>query len=295
MLVLSPEDAFPYRTCASIGTFDGVHRAHKYVLGLSLRCDGKGMAITFKEHPTREEDILTTWEEKLEILRELGIDVVLALERKHKEMGAEGFMRLLIRNFGVRKLILGYNNRFGRDREGSPEWLAARLKDFPLEITVVPPFYEGEEPISATRIRKLLKSGKVEEANSLLGHRYFLKGKVVKGRGEGGKLGFPTANLKFPPEKLLPADGVYGVYVREVRRFGLAHVGPRPTYGLGRSFEVHLLNFNSEIRGEITVEILRRIRGVKAFKSPQDLKEQISQDVKTFEKFLRLHRSPPGL
>jgi len=274
-------DVYPHPTCAAVGSFDGLHRAHRYILGRCgvLSDELKTLVITFGEHPRRDGDLLFTTEEKLEALEEMGVDAVLLLERKDMALKAEEFVSLLITHLRVRRLLMGYDHRFGRGREGSPDWLVARLKDYSFETYVFPPLKYDGEVVSSSRIRQLLKEGKVERANLLLGYPYRITGEVVKGEGWGRRLGFPTANLKVPPEKLLPADGVYAVLVPQVRRYGVMHIGARPTLNLRRSVEVHILNFEGKVPEKLKVHILARIRGVMRFPSPEALREQIRRDI----------------
>ncbi|NPB04748.1 MAG: adenylyltransferase/cytidyltransferase family protein [Thermotogae bacterium] len=280
MELLTLEDVYPHPTCAAVGSFDGLHRAHRYILSRCRTLGGNLLVVTFLPHPTRLKDLLFTPEEKLEALEEMGVEVVLTLRAEDKRLSAEEFMRVLQSHFQVKVLLMGYDHHFGRGRAGSPRWLLENYDQFPIELHVFPPMRYRGKVISSSLIRELLKEGRVEEANELLGYRYILSGKVIKGKGLGGKLGFPTANLSIPSLKLLPSDGVYAVYVQQVRRYGVLHVGPRPTLGLQRSVEVHILNFGGEIPERLKVSLVARLRDVKKFASVEDLRLQIERDIK---------------
>jgi len=245
------------------------------------------MVVTFRTHPVRDSDLLFTPEEKLAALKDAGVDAVLLLERGHKSLTAGEFMDMLITHFHVRRILMGFNHRFGKGREGSPVWIVENFKAYPVELHLFPPMVMDGEVVSSSLIRRLLKEGRVEEASRFLGRYYSLKGEVVKGAGMGARLGFPTANLKVSPKKLVPADGVYIVFVRNLLRWGVMHIGPRPTLRLGRSVEVHILDFSGDVPQKLTVEFVRRLRGPVKFPSVDNLKRQIEDDIHKARKFIR--------
>ena len=182
-------------------------------------------------------------------------------------------------NFRVRRLVMGFNHRFGKGRKGDPAFIISRMNEFPMEVLVFPPIRINGILVSSSNIRKLLLEGKVEEVVPLLGRRYSLKGRVVKGRGFGRLLGFPTVNLEVEKEKLVPKDGVYAVYLPQLEKFGVMHIGERPTFFLGKSLEVHILEFDGEVGESLKVEFIRRIRDVRKFENEKELREAIKMDI----------------
>lgn len=287
MEVFRPEDYSPEPTCAAVGSFDGLHIAHRKIISSCIASPYRSMVVTFRTHPVRDSDLLFTPEEKIYALKDAGVDAVLLLDREHKSLTAGEFMDMLIIHFHVKRILMGFNHHFGRGREGSPVWIIENFKDYPVEMLLFPPMVIDGEVVSSSLIRRLLKEGRVEEASRFLGRYYSVKGEVVKGAGMGAKLGFPTANLMTPPEKLVPADGVYVVFVKELFRWGVMHVGPRPTLGLERSMEVHVLDFSGDVPSRLTVEFVRRLREPKKFPSVDDLKRQIERDIYEARKFIR--------
>ena len=286
MEVLRPEDHSPEPTCAAVGSFDGLHLAHRHILSACLSSPYRSMVVTFRLHPVLDRGLLFTPDEKLAALKGMGVDAVLLLDRKHKALTAEEFLRVLLTHFHVRRVLMGFNHRFGRGREGSPVWIVDNVSRFPVELHLFPPLTVDGQVVSSSLIRNLLKEGKVEEANRLLGRRYSLTGKVVRGMGKGKELGFPTANLAAPPEKLVPADGVYVVFVPTLKRWGVMHVGPRPTLGLSRSLEVHVLDFSGDVPPNLTVEFAHRIRDPMKFSTVEGLRERIRMDVELARKYV---------
>ncbi len=287
MEVLKPEDYSPKPTCAAVGSFDGLHIAHRHILTTCLSSPYRSMVVTFRTHPSMDRGLLFTPDEKVRALKDMGVDAVLLLEREHKTLTAGEFLNILITHFHVRRLLMGFNHRFGRGREGSPIWIAENVSKYPLEIHLFPPFVLDGEVVSSSLIRRLLKEGDLAKANRLLGRHYSLTGRVVRGAGKGREIGFPTANLSVPPEKLVPANGVYVVFVPTLRRWGVMHIGPRPTLGLGRSVEVHVLDFSGEVPSEITVEFAHRIREPMKFATVEDLRSRIRKDIEIAREYVR--------
>ena len=287
MEVLKPEDYSPKPTCAAVGSFDGLHIAHRHILTTCLSSPYRSMVVTFRTHPSMDRGLLFTPDEKVRALKDMGVDAVLLLAREHKTLTAGEFLNILITHFHVRRLLMGFNHRFGRGREGSPIWIAENVSKYPLEIHLFPPFVLDGEVVSSSLIRRLLKEGDLAKANRLLGRHYSLTGRVVRGAGKGREIGFPTANLSVPSEKLVPANGVYVVFVPTLRRWGVMHIGPRPTLGLGRSVEVHVLDFSGEVPSEVTVEFAHRIREPMKFATVEDLRSRIRKDIEIAREYVR--------
>jgi len=283
MELLRISDRIEFETCACIGSFDGFHLGHRMIVEETKRCSFlrgmKTLLITFRKHPRLDENLLFSEDEKMEFLKKLGVDFVLILEREDMEIEAEEFLRILMENFRVRRLVMGFNHRFGKGRKGDPAFIISRMNEFPMEVLVFPPIRINGILVSSSNIRKLLLEGKVEEVVPLLGRRYSLKGRVVKGRGFGRLLGFPTVNLEVEKEKLVPKDGVYAVYLPQLEKFGVMHIGERPTFFLGKSLEVHILEFDGEVGESLKVEFIRRIRDVRKFENEKELREAIKMDI----------------
>ena len=282
---------------ATTGFFDGVHRGHRLVIErLVSEAHQRGdesLVVTFWPHPravlqdgARELRLLTTLEEKKEILKALGVDRVEVLDfsRSFAALTAEQFLRdILQARFGVTTLLMGYDNRLGSDRLTASS-LKGIADGIGLELVELEPLTGVcRYPISSTKIRKSLEEGRVDEASEMLGYGYSLTGVVVAGNRLGRTLGFPTANMKlYEPLKLVPARGVYCVEVKvlgETYR-GMTNIGMRPTVGgTVQSIETHILDFDEDIYGlPLTVTFLRRLRDEAHFPSLEALKEQLAKD-----------------
>jgi riboflavin kinase/FMN adenylyltransferase len=266
----------------TVGTFDGVHLGHWELLRQVRHAAAErtlpSMLVTFDPHPlsvVRPESappLLTTADEKIEILAESGIDhaVFLHFDRALAGYEPRRFVEeILIRRFGLAHLVIGHDHGFGRNRSGDVDTLRALGGEHGFTVEVVGPVADGAEPISSSRIRRALEGGDVETAASCLGRPYTVRGHVVHGDGRGLELGFPTANIEIPDRlKLLPRDVIYAVRasVPGRRLDGVLHMGPRPTFpGASASVEVHLFDFDGDIYGEpIRISFCARIRGVGA-------------------------------
>jgi riboflavin kinase/FMN adenylyltransferase len=279
-----------------VGTFDGVHRGHWAVLErldrTAVETGLSSLLITFEPHPLEivrpdiAPKLLTTVDEKKEVLSLSRIDYValLAFTDSLSRYLPEEFVReILIERFRLRQLVVGYDHGFGRDRRGDPETLKEIGARYGFGVEVVGPVLLHGEPISSTLIREAVAAGEVERARAALGRPYSLTGLVIHGEGRGHGLGFPTANLQVEDaRKLLPRDGVYAVRAAAAGHLGngLLHLGPRPTFrGSPPSVELHLLDFDGDLYDErVRVEVLRRLRDVRPFDSPDRLVEQMKRD-----------------
>lgn len=292
----------------SIGHFDGVHRGHQHVIRrmkeLAVQHGLHGtVAVTFDRHPrtlfddTFVPQMLTTVEERTHLLSLAGVDecYVLRFDREMAAMTAREFMEKILRDkLGVRILLLGYDNRFGRrnSAEGFDDYVRYG-KELGIEVLACDEL-KGEEQqrISSTVIRQLLSNGKVDAAMEYLGHPYTMEGTVVSGFQEGRKLGFPTANLDVPPQKLIPASGVYAVKVRVegsmTSYHGMTNIGHRPTYGENAlTLETHIFHFSENIYGKrIQIEFYKRLRSEQQFESVDQLAQQLKHDAKEAEQAL---------
>ncbi len=290
------------RPAVTLGNFDGVHLGHQRIMKLLVERGEKlsvpAVAVTFEPHPISvlrpdmaPKRILTP-EQKRELLRETGIDLLVIIEftLEFSRQEPEAFVReVLYEKLHPSELVLGVNFRFGRGRAGELQTLRSFGSKFDFEVRRVEPVLDGDEIISSSRIRCALADGTVTAA-AMLGRSYFLDGKVVKGDGRGKGLGFATANLALEGD-LLVADGVYATSARLGGRVhqGMSHVGRRPTFGIERrSVETHLFDFAEEVYGApIRLFFHERLRETIAFDGPEALKRQLAQDQEDARDFFR--------
>lgn len=288
------------------GTYDGVHKGHRKILQALVETarenGGESVVITFWPHPrkiigsgnTEEIKSLSTLDEKIEILSSLGIDhlLVIPFNREFSELSSEEFIHsVLIRRIGTKKLVIGYDHKFGKNREGSFEYLKENSTSFGFDIQEIPRQDLNDIAVSSTEIRKAITKGDVSSAALYLEQPYRIKGIVVKGRQLGRTIGFPTANIKIDDsEKLIPTDGVYAVYVKYKNEIfkGMLNIGFRPTVeGIGKTIEVHILNFDKEIYGEeLEIQFIRFIRQEQKFDGIDKLKAQLEVDKRTVSEML---------
>ncbi len=307
MKIYQPRD-FPLKLRNPVGTlgnFDGVHLGHQALLretrALARELAGEALVITFEPHPRlvlRPEAglrLLTTFEEKMALLEALGFTsaLVVPFEPEVADLPAEEFVEeYLVYGLGLRGLVVGFNYRFGRGRGGDHELLRKLGEKYGFQVKVIPPQVIDGQTVSSTLIRELLREGQVRRAALFLGRPYALRGRVIRGEGRGRTLGFPTANLEPPPEKLIPARGVYAVRVswRKHRLTGVMNIGEKPTFGGHRlSLEVYLFDFKGELYGEtLAVEFIEFLRPEIKFPSPAALVQQIASDCRKAREILKV-------
>ncbi len=273
---------------AATGFFDGVHLGHREVLKTlvsSARERGEeALVITFSQHPRTvlQQDagklrFLTTPEEKRLLLESAGAGRVetIPFTREFASLSARDYIsELLVKRYGVSSLILGYDNRLGSDRLGAPQ-LRELCAGMGMDARIVPPYRLADgSTVSSTKIRGLIDSGKIEEANAMLGGRYMLSGVVVSGKQLGRTIGFPTANTVCSnPLKLVPGRGVYvtEVTVQGRRYYGMTNVGD--------VIETNIFDFDESIYGlELELRFITRIRDMRAMNGLEELKKQLSLD-----------------
>lgn len=289
---------------ATIGCFDGVHRGHRYLIRQVGEAAAKrGLCttlITFPVHPRQvmqadyQPQLLSCLPQKTALLKQLQADYCLMLPFTHELscLSAQAFMKMLHEQFNIQALLIGYDHRFGHNRSEGFNDYCRYGKELGMEILQAQALVENGVSISSSVIRKLLKEGNVEQANHFLGYSYYLDGTVVNGYKVGRTLGFPTANLKPScPEKLIPEEGVYAVYVflNEQRFAGMLNIGHRPTLNNGTdlSIEVHILDFNADIYNKsMRIEFVQRIRTEQKFTNLNELIEQLRQDRRAVRKLL---------
>ena len=288
------------KAVVTIGMFDGVHRGHWEVLSEIRRraevVGGRSVLVTFHPHPltiVRPESappMLTTPEEKKEILAESGLDyaVFLTFSPMLAAYSPRRFVEeILVERLNVGELVVGYDHHFGKGREGNVETLEVLGRELGFGVDVVGPVGSQGDAISSTKIRSALLEGDVETARWGLGRPYSLRGLVVRGDQRGRTLGFPTANLEVrgggEGGKLIPPPGIYAVRgtIRSGTFDGALHVGPRPTFrGSPPTIELHLLGFEDDIYGEeVRVDFVKYLREVRPFETSEALIEQMKKDV----------------
>lgn len=283
---------------ATIGFFDGVHRGHRFLIDRVIeeaqRLGMSSAVITFDRHPREvlqtdyQPDLLSTLDEKLLLLSKTHVDntVVLHFDASLAALTAHDFMRdVLQRQLKVRKLIIGYDNRFGHNRSEGFDDYVHYGKELGIEVIRADAFLPDDVRVSSSAIRTCLREGRVEDANRLLGYDYTIESRIVSGYQNGRKMGFPTANLDVTRcQQLLPASGVYAVLVRLKDsvgwKRGMMNIGHRPTFnGTTTSMEVNLFNFSGNLYGqELLVSFISKIRDEHKFDSIEALAEQLQHD-----------------
>ncbi len=284
-------------TVLTIGNFDGVHIGHQRLLGMvrdrAQTLGAVSTVVTFDPHtravvrPDQPVHLLTTLPEKLALFGDLGLDqgAVVPFTAEMVQRDARQFLAWLTAGFPLVELWAGENFALGHHRTGSLSVLAGLGDEMGFALRVFPPIREGDLTVSSTAIRAALAAGDAEGAAAMLGRPYRLSGVVVPGAARGRDLGFPTANLDPPPEKLIPADGVYATRVIRARTgerlASLTSIGTRPTFGPSeRLVEVYILDFAGDLYGEtLQVDFIHYLRGQVAYTGPEPLIAQMQDDV----------------
>lgn len=297
-------------TIISIGTFDGVHRAHreilKKVLALAHEKNSRSLIITFDPHPqevlknkTPEIKLLCSTEEKLKLLEQQGIDCVWLIkftEEFSRTNAREFYEKMIYAKIGISDLVIGYDHVFGRNREGDFNTLVELGKVLKFNIFRVEEIDIDGAKVSSTRIRHYLMEGDIESANRLLSYNYSFEGLVTEGDKVARQLGFPTANLQPVKEnKVIPGDGVYITEIEHKGKIydGMLYIGFRPTLteGVIRVIEVNMFEFDSIIYGEkLNVRFIKRLRGEMKFDTKEELIKQINSDKKETLEHFRINK-----
>ncbi|HFB52260.1 MAG TPA: bifunctional riboflavin kinase/FAD synthetase [Anaerolineae bacterium] len=305
----------PFQTPASvltIGSYDGIHRGHKRIIAelkhAAARYGVPTAMVTFYPRPKvvlgRTEvttDYLTTVPEKLWLLEKLGLDIVaiIPFSVEFAQTPAETFVRQLVETFHPKELWVGPNFKLGKGRAGDIPSLREMGTELGFRVNVIDEEIADGEIISSTRIRAAMAAGDVREVTRLLGAYPFLRGKVLHGAQRGRTIGFPTANIAVPPEKLLPANGVYAtwIYVHGKRYPAVTNIGVRPTFDeTERAVEVHIFDFSEMIYDQLVhVEWVERLRSEQKFDSVEGLMAQIRRDSARAREILAAEAEPvPG-
>ncbi|MBP5257187.1 MAG: riboflavin biosynthesis protein RibF [Prevotella sp.] len=293
---------------ATLGFFDGVHLGHRHLISQVLTLSGQqgmeSMVVTFRNHPREalhsdyQPQLLTTYDEKMVLLSKTGIDhcVVIDFNEQWAAMAARDFMAdILSERLGVKTLVMGYDHHFGRGGQDSPDDFRRYGEETGIEVIRATPLEMDGCNVSSSLVRRELKMGCVSRAASFLGYPFTIMGVVVRGYGEGRRIGFPTANIRLTDTRqMVPASGVYAVRVRlanDVHFFnGMMNIGTRPTYdGHETTLEVHLFNYLGNLYGEtLLVSFVERIRDEQRFSSPEELADQLHSDADKVAEVLKL-------
>jgi len=277
-----------------IGKFDGVHSGHQKILEIVVKeAEEKGRVagvVTLRKFPV--EFLLCPWEEKLSLLKEAGMELCIWCDfGEISHLSAEEFLDILL-TAEVKTIVVGYNFHFGKGRKGDVKFLRKQSKEKGFSLIVVPSYKKKGEVVSASKIRRMIKSGDIEKANKLLGRYFSVSGKVVKGKGIGKKIGFPTANLALE-NNICIGEGVYAgwaVYKKGTYKAAIV-TGKSPTFNDNiNKFEVFLIDFpyKKDIYNEkVDVFLYKKIRGQRKFQDIESLKKQIEKDIQKIKILLK--------
>ncbi|HEY3313737.1 MAG TPA: bifunctional riboflavin kinase/FAD synthetase, partial [Bacillota bacterium] len=293
----------------AIGVFDGVHLGHqKLLLEVVARAQARGfesLALTFEPHPLKvlrpaaAPALLTSFDEKVALIGATGVQTlyVQAFDKEFARTTPADFVGRTLRDtLGASLVMIGFNFSFGAGGQGTPQILLELGRAAGMQVEVMPAFRCHSVTVSSTAVRRQIAQGAVEVAAQMLGRPYVIRGTVGHGDGRGAGLGFPTANLAIPSDRVVPANGVYvvGSKVGGTDRAGVANIGRRPTFGVGeRGLEVHLLDFQGDLYGmEAEVALFKRLREEMTFGSAEELKKQVNRDIRRARELLAPGLSP---
>lgn len=282
----------------TIGTFDGVHLGHqkiiKRLVELKQKQGGEIVLFTFDPHPRKvlfpeQKDLklITTTEEKCDILKQFGVDHVLVypFTKEFSKMQAQDYIsNIIARGLKTKTLVIGYDHRFGSNREGNIETLKELSKVYNFVVEEIPAQEINQLNVSSTRIRKAIEAGEIQTANDFLGYTFFITGKVIKGKQLGRTIGYPTANLLIEDnDKLIPKIGVYAVNVvlNNLSYKGMLNIGTNPTTDADNrvKIEVNIFDFDKDIYGKtLKVEFVKWIRNEEKFANLGELKQALAND-----------------
>ncbi len=281
----------------TIGTYDGVHLGHKFILNriqhLAEEIGGESILLTFLPHPRlvlyphNPLFLISTLEEKLELLAKIGIDhvVIMPFTKQFASIDAEEYIsKILVENFHPSYIVVGYDHRYGRDRRGDMQLLQQYAEHYHYKVEEIPAQTIDDISVSSTKVRQAVMQGNINEANTLLAHPYTIKGNVVHGDKLGRTIGFPTANIAVSKHKLIPALGVYACIVEVAggMYMGALSISYRPTVTESRDLriEVYILDFEGDIYGEeVNLILYDQIREDKKFGSLELMISAIHEDV----------------
>ena len=286
-----------FKTIVTIGTFDGVHIGHSYIINylnkIAKREGGESVLLTFSPHPrlviNKEHShlkLIDTLDEKKEKLKNLGLQnfVVQKFTKEFSRIKYVNFVRdILVKKLNVDHLVIGYDHQFGRNREGSIKELQELSQLYNFKVEEIPPQKQEDVSISSTKIRNLVLEGDIETANKYLANNFLLSGTVIDGEKIGRTINYPTANISFDRDKLIPKPGVYAVIINVLNKNfnGMLNIGVKQ-----QKIEVHILDFSKNIYGiNIKIEFKKLIRGNIKFANILQLKNQLTEDEKKCREF----------
>jgi riboflavin kinase/FMN adenylyltransferase len=290
------------------GTFDGVHLGHQKIINqlkeAAKKINGKSVLLTFYPHPRlvlypefNQLKLIHTLDEKIEILSRTGLDelVLVPFTKAFSRQTAKQFVRdVLVNKLNVKSLVVGYDHRFGKNREGSKDELVRLSAEMGFEIEEISAQNLNEVTVSSTKIRKALEEGDISTANLYLGRPFCISGEVMEGRKLGRTIGFPTANIELGSEhKLVPKNGVYAVYItvpgNPAPYKGMLNIGDIPSIpDKDWTIEVHIFDFDREIYGDrIHIDFIKRMRSEKKFENLEALAAQLSKDKTVAQEVLK--------
>ncbi len=300
MRVFRNSDKFEFdnRSVVTVGTFDGVHLGHKKIIDklndIKKSKKRRSVIVTFDPHPqivlknrTKDIKILTTTDEKLELFKSFEIDIIYIINftKEFAKTSSEEFYKTyLIDKIGMSELVLGYDHKFGKDREGNIATLRNLSDKYSFNFHSVEEFRINNEKVNSTAVRDTINGSNLEKTSLFLGRNYSLAGQVIGGDKRGKSLGYPTANIKpLSKNKLIPNTGVYlvSIELKDSLYYGMMNIGYRPTISDNneRIMEVNIFNFDENIYDEIiNINFIEKIRDEKKFDSINELKKQLSAD-----------------
>jgi len=302
------EFSSPAGTIVTLGTFDGVHKGHKSLLD-KLISNGNALGyetvvLTFFPHPRMvlqpdaDVKLLNTMDEKAALLEDFGIDnlIIHPFSREFSRLTAEDFVKdILVKRLNARKIIIGHDHRFGRNRTATTQDLVRMGQELGFEVEQISAMAVDEVAVSSTKIRNALLDGDLNTANNYLGYPYYITGTVTTGKQLGRTIGYPTANINVPETyKLIPAQGVYAVssIINGVAVYGMMNIGTRPTVnGTGETIEVNFFNFDADIYGaELKISLHHRLRSEQKFEGLDGLKAQLAKDKQDSLNYFKLQQ-----
>ena len=287
----------------AIGIFDGVHRGHQSILksmqSFAKRFKASSMVVTFDPHPSKvlfpgknPPPILMSLDHRLRLLERMGIreSLIIPFNRKFSKLSREAFLnKILLKKLGMKSLSVGHDFRFGYKALGDSAYLEQSAAKKIFYFSQVAALKMGTDVISSTRIRSLIEKGELVKASKMLGRPVSVYGTVIRGRGRGRSLGFPTANLN-PHHEALPPPGVYAAYgyLGATKLKAVIHIGERPTFkDREKSLEAHFLHFHKNIYGrDVELIFVKRLRSITPFKNPAALIEAIHKDIRQAREIL---------
>lgn len=285
------------RSVVTMGFFDGVHRGHQYILNNvkkeAQKTNSQSVVVSFNPHPRivlsgvkDDFKLINSLTERVELIKSFGIDKVVIIPFTKELANLTSFEyleKILTKYINIDTLLVGYDHGFGSDKIKDTAILKKYGDQLGFKTKRLDFFSFNQKSLSSSEIRKKILEGKISECNKLLGHIFSIGGEVIKGKQIGNTIGFPTANIKVSPDKILPKSGVYAVVIEynDLRYKGMMNIGINPTISGNNpiSTEVNIFNFNKHIYGQsITINVYDRIRDEKKFSSVEDLKEQLIKD-----------------